>query len=332
MLANTASAAFSLRPLIFIASATEGHAVAGALRDNMDRNAEVTLWTEEVFRPSEFSLESLMNTLERTQFGIFVLTSDDVAAIRGQFTYVPRDNVLFELGLFMGRLGRERCFAVVPNDVSLHLPSDIAGLKVVSFDNRRGDGNLIAATGPAARSILRSIAETKTTLGPKAEQTANEILQAAARLIALRANLNENEVRGFLHLYDAEERCLLPVAKYIGIRQHVDAGIHIPCDGPNYDWYVISRAFNQNRFVSEEVDWNAAHVTGAPHHKDVWGDLKSVVAHPVRPPRREAVPIGTIDFDSSEELKKLGWKSDRDLRDIMTLLANTLYTIVSKVH
>jgi hypothetical protein len=249
ILAPFALPAFSLKPRIFIASASEGQAVAGALRENLDRRTETTLWTEDVFRPSEFGLESLLKILDQMQFGVFVLTADDLATIRGEDMSVPRDNVLFELGLFMGRLGRERCFAVVPGNVNLHLPSDIAGITVVSFDARRTDNNIVAATGPTAERILRSVAQRSATLRPKAIDTANEILQVAARLIALRAKLNENEVRGFLHLYHAAERCLIPVAKFIGVRQYEDAGIHIPCDQKGCEWYLISRAFNQNRFI-----------------------------------------------------------------------------------
>lgn len=246
---------------MFIGSSSESRRLAGALQRNLEPYAEVTLWTQDVFPPTELGLESLINRLDQAQFAAFVLAGDDLAVIRGQQVNVPRDNVLFELGLFMGRLGRERCFVVVPYDQSLHLPSDIAGLTVVGFDANRDDRNLMAATGPACERIQVAIERRSSVLRTKAKETACQILQVAARLIALRAGLNENQVRGFLHLYNPEEKCLIPVANYVGVRLHDDAEIHIPCDREKgADWYIISRAFNENSFQCAEVDWGKSKV------------------------------------------------------------------------
>jgi Predicted nucleotide-binding protein containing TIR-like domain len=80
-------------------------------------------------------------------FAILVLTPDDLVERRGAQGQQPRDNVLFERGLFMGRLGRERTFIVHGRGVELNLPSDLAGIQPATFA-RRGDGNLRAALGP----------------------------------------------------------------------------------------------------------------------------------------------------------------------------------------
>jgi predicted nucleotide-binding protein len=67
-----------------------------------------------------------------------------------------RDNVIFELGFFMGALGPERTFIVYSRDNSPTLPSDLAGVTVATFAERQ-DGNIDAAVGPASIQIKQAI-------------------------------------------------------------------------------------------------------------------------------------------------------------------------------
>ena len=69
----------------------------------------------------------------------------------------PRDNVLFELGLFMGRLGRSRTFVIRPRGESIKIPSDLAGLTTAIYDSNRADKNYEAAVGPACDNIRKLI-------------------------------------------------------------------------------------------------------------------------------------------------------------------------------
>ena len=65
-----------------------------------------------MFGLSSGTLETLVSESKSYQFAILVLTPDDVVVKRGETTMAARDNVLFELGLFMGKLGREHTFIV----------------------------------------------------------------------------------------------------------------------------------------------------------------------------------------------------------------------------
>jgi predicted nucleotide-binding protein len=128
-------------------------AVAYQLRED----AEVTLWNEGVFGPGRSYLESLVTALDRFDFAVLIFTPDDLVLSRDVSVLAPRDNIMFELGLFMGRLGRSRTFVVMRGDRDLKLPTDLSGVTVTQFDGNRSDGNLIAAVGPACLLIRRSI-------------------------------------------------------------------------------------------------------------------------------------------------------------------------------
>jgi hypothetical protein len=153
----------ALKPRVFIASSSEHLEVAYALQEGLEHACEVTVWTQGVFDLSRYSLESLIEALESSDFGIFVFTPDDVVTIREKTQEAARDNVLFELGLFIGRLGRERCYIVIPRgaEESLRLPTDLLGITPALYEPNRQDGNVVAAVGPASTKILRAIAKVK---------------------------------------------------------------------------------------------------------------------------------------------------------------------------
>lgn len=141
--ATGASPAPSGRQRVFLGSSTEGRRVAEYLQLGLDTVADCTLWSQGVFGLSRGNLENLVEASTQYDYAILVLTADDLVTQRDLVRNGPRDNVLFEFGLFMGALGRERTFAVYcENDPPL-LPSDLAGVSFATF-RKRHDGNLEA--------------------------------------------------------------------------------------------------------------------------------------------------------------------------------------------
>lgn len=149
-----------LLPSLFIASSTEGLPVAYDIQEALENDCDTTVWKQGVFEPSRNVLDGLLERLKTTQFGLFVFTPDDAIELRGAPHRAVRDNVVFEMGLFIGALGLPRCMHIVPRGVvDLHLPSDLLGLTALDYPAGRSDGNRLAALGPACNKIRRRLRE-----------------------------------------------------------------------------------------------------------------------------------------------------------------------------
>jgi CAP12/Pycsar effector protein, TIR domain len=155
-------------PRLFIGSSVENLEVAYAAQENLEHAAEVTVWSQGIFELSKYTMEALLDTLDESDFGLFVLAPNDITRLRGNEHPTVRDNVIFELGLFIGRLGRERNFIIIPRSPEdLHLPTDLLGITPAKYDPNRQDQNLRAALGPACNRVEKAIKK----FGPVAESS-----------------------------------------------------------------------------------------------------------------------------------------------------------------
>ena len=143
------------KPALFIGSSTEGLPFARGVLEALDDVAEMTMW-EHAFPPGGTFIDTLLNTLPQYDFAVLVLTPDALVSDRDVDALAPRDNLLFELGLFMGRLGRTRTF-ILHQNVAFKLPSDLAGIQTLRYNWPRADGSHVQAVSPACASIRRAI-------------------------------------------------------------------------------------------------------------------------------------------------------------------------------
>jgi hypothetical protein len=152
------------RPQLFVGSSKESLRYAYSIQQNLDRVADVTVWDQNIFRLSKSSLESLLDVLPKVDFAVLVFAPDDALRLRKHNLRAVRDNVVFELGLFIGALGRERTFMVVPQaSERLRTPTDLLGITPGTFNPARKDKNLRAAFGPFCNEVWNEMR----TLGPK---------------------------------------------------------------------------------------------------------------------------------------------------------------------
>jgi predicted nucleotide-binding protein len=145
------------KPSVFIGSSSEGLEFARAIRSLLNSDSEVTLWNEGFFKLGNTFIETLINSLPRFDFGVLVLTPDDLVNSKNITSLGPRDNVIFELGLFMGRLGRARTFVVHQADAAVKLPTDLAGVTTARYEWPRSGNDHEGAVGAACDSIRKAI-------------------------------------------------------------------------------------------------------------------------------------------------------------------------------
>ena len=165
------------KPSLFIGSSSEGLAFARAVRGLLTEDAEVTVWKEGFFSLGSTYIETLVNSLPRFDFAILVFTPDDLVNSRDAEVFGPRDNVIFELGLFMGRLGRSRTFILHQADARLKMPTDLSGVTMATYEWPRVDRSHRAAVGSACDSIREVIRA----LGVSEAKTAREISSIKSR-------------------------------------------------------------------------------------------------------------------------------------------------------
>lgn len=144
------------KPRVFVGSSREGLPIANKLQELLSFDASMVVWNQNtVFGLGEATLESLERAVVEYDFAVFVFSPDDVLQTRGTTVPVARDNVLFELGLFIGKLGRKRAFVVNPGRNALSLPSDLAGITTATYDPTEADEG--ARLGPVCNRIRTAL-------------------------------------------------------------------------------------------------------------------------------------------------------------------------------
>lgn len=131
----------SIKPRVFIGSSYEGKKIAENIHLNLfkGKHYEPIIWTAGVFQPGMSNLEGLFQQLKEADFAVLVMSPDDLLTTQSTTKRVPRDNVLFELGLFMGKLGRFRAICVIQEGDDIYKLSDLDGISVIRYPNNISD-------------------------------------------------------------------------------------------------------------------------------------------------------------------------------------------------
>lgn len=121
---------------VFIGSSSENLVWAELAKNILNEQFDVTIWNESIWDKSIFKinqnfLSDLLKASLQYDFGLLLGSSDDKVVYRQTELLQPRDNVLFELGLFMGRMGLSNCAFVV--EENLKILSDLQGINLAQY-------------------------------------------------------------------------------------------------------------------------------------------------------------------------------------------------------
>ncbi len=126
------------KPRIFLGSSGKQQKLLQGLTHGLEDVAHVEPWTTS-FNPGTTTLERLLELTREVDFAAFVFAQDDwttnsppTSDPSGSGQASPRDNVVFEAGLFGAALGMRRTFILHASGAKL--PSDLLGLTCVRYE------------------------------------------------------------------------------------------------------------------------------------------------------------------------------------------------------
>src|ERR671935_1080370 len=140
------------KPRIFVGSSGKQAKLLQSIARGLEDVADVEPWTT-TFNPGRSTLDRLVELCQEVDFAAFVFAQDDWTATdaspSGEAS--PRDNVVFEAGLFGGALGIRRTFILHAHGSKL--PSDLLGLTSVRYDPATSPAEVRAINQKLRRAI-----------------------------------------------------------------------------------------------------------------------------------------------------------------------------------
>ncbi len=142
---------------ILIVCSTEDLPIASAVQNAFASDPFTTVvWRDGVFRATNNPHEIIEARVEDSDIAVAIAHADDLTATQGKTWPGPRDNVIFELGLFVGRLGRSRAILMEPRPEEVKLPSDFAGVTTITYRFENG-ADVATQLAPACNELREHI-------------------------------------------------------------------------------------------------------------------------------------------------------------------------------
>lgn len=202
-----------IKPSVFIGSATESHSVAKQVQSCFDQTLfEVDTWKMDIFGQKDgdgdalTNAEQLKNFTDIYDYAIFVFTPDDklISQTRTELkngeplkAYATRHNVVFEFGLFLGRLGAKNSFILYDEDVREFIDYFFTDLKE-NIDDQLPTGRKERKFSIEAHGCKGKFLEHVRTKGKKSAFDKKELAVIISKLSQKMLQRNQEISLGFL--------------------------------------------------------------------------------------------------------------------------------------
>jgi len=202
------------KPKIFIGSSQESvnKGLTRALQASFRDNAHPFPYDVGLIKLSNYTIEALEVEITKCDAAVFLFEPDDVVISRGVEKKAVRDNLLFELGLAMGILGRNKTFFIIPKNFDMKTASDFSGMCAGEYDATHS--NKQAALDPCVDQIIQRL------------QNDNTIHYNKKPTIRLNYDRHQRQVDPSLKM---EEKITQVFSEGI-IRENWNIDLHYDCD------------------------------------------------------------------------------------------------------
>ena len=286
----------SRRPTIFIGSSSKGLPIASALQEGLFEHYEVEVWNQGVFGLMQVNLDALIEAGKYFDYAVLVLTPDDEISSNNSSSPSPRDNVIFEIGFFLGALGKKRTFIVYDSKANLKIPTDLAGINFAKFSTVT-NGNYTAALGPACNKIKIEIDKHEKEPPPSkllVQNLVRSALELVSKALTAPVGFHVSKLRAFI--FKKEESLLIcthfwspsPVKEVVGM-------LKFDINPLTAEQVAVVKAAIRRQVVAVPVSPLTTDLNGV--EGDVDEGLCFVLAAPILGPNGEV--WGTVDFDAS---------------------------------
>lgn len=145
----------NVEPRLFMICSAEALDIAKCIRIGLKYvTRQIVIWSDEqIFESGSYPLEALEKEVNQSDFAIALAEPDDIVRSRDRSQATVRDNVIFELGFFMSRLGRARSLLLVPRGTDVKLPSDFKGLTPIGYSKVGPGDDMPVILGPTIDEI-----------------------------------------------------------------------------------------------------------------------------------------------------------------------------------